>query len=410
MVDAVPSPVSKAGMPFIAALFLLALYVPSSIAGDYSIPLWLGVLGLLGMLAIIVSFRRNGIGSRYCVINSLLLVAAIIAASVLSPFADYRWGGLLPYAVLALVYILNIQDLSGGPALRIALIAANIVNFAGGAGVVFHNTFVDNFLVSHYTTFYPELVSSMTELGKPVLSFGSHSAAAFFFYLLFLANLETFATLKRTSYLIFALGYIVLGFALFSVTGIVLMWVGIIQLIALLMLQNWRRFAFAVSLVALASVFLVRYSTAKFQSTRDAVVLAEETATASDVNGLSGRFSELGTLYTTVKYIKDRPFSPVGVGYRSDLFFGDCGPVEYYLRGSIILVCCMYGGLFCFLKRNLISKRHLFMLFSVILAFEIGFSSLIYVRLICFLPILVVYFNDLGRKATSARSSNLICV
>jgi hypothetical protein len=408
MVESLANLRSKASALFIAALFLFGLYVPSSIAGDYSIPLWLGVLGFLGLTAAIVSLRPNGIGGQYCVINSLLLVAAIIAGSILSPFPDYRWGGLLPYLVVALVYTLRISDLSGGRTLRVALTVANIVNLVAGAAVVFHNAFIDNFLVTHYTTFYPELVSAMTERGKPVLTFGSHSTAAFFFYLLFLLNLETFAVLKGRSYFCFALCYLVLGFALFSVTGVVLMSVGAIQLVIFVALRNWRRFAVVATIAVAAIVFLVKHYATYLQDTSEAIFLAEQAATTSDINGFSGRFSELGTMYTTVRYIKDRPFSPVGVGYRGDLFFGDCGPVEYYLRGSLVLVCCMYGGLFLFLKRNLVSKKHLFAVFAVILAFEVGFSSLTYVRLLCLMPVLVIYLNDLARKALPNSSRDLI--
>jgi hypothetical protein len=378
---------------------MFGLYVPSSFAGVYSIPLWSGILSFVAATALVVSFRRNGIGSLYCLVNSLLLIAAILAASVISPFPDYRWGGLLPFAVLALIYILNVKDFSGGARLRTAMTVANLVNLVVGAGVIFHNASVDNFLVTHYTSFYPELVSSMTELGKPVLTFGSHSIAAFFFYLLFLLNLETFAVTRRSTYLIFSLGYVVLGFALFSVTAVVLMSVALIQLVVFLARENWRRFSVIALIAAAAAVFLGKQYFTQFESTSDAVILAEQAATTSDVNGFSGRFSEFGTLFTTVQYIRAEPFSPVGVGYRSDLFFGDCGPVEYYLRGSVVLVCCMYGGLFFFLRRNLIFKRHFVLLFLIIMAFELGFSSLTYVRLLVLLPIIVIYLNDLAREA-----------
>ncbi|HZR67190.1 MAG TPA: hypothetical protein VFA85_18770 [Terriglobales bacterium] len=392
---------SRAAMVLLGFLLLFGLYVPTSFSGTYSIPLWLGALGFIGLVALAASFRPNGIGSPFSVINSLVLVAAIIASSLVSPFPEYRWGGLLPFTVLALIYTLNMKDLTAGPYLRIAFIFTNILNLIAGAAVISHSSWIDNFLVTHYTSFYPELVSSMTDLGKPVLTFGSHSAAAFFFYLLFLLDLESFAVFKRKLYLGFALGYIALGFALFSVTGVVLMTVATAQLVWLLARRNWRQLVLGASLAAACVTIVVEHYSLDIRAASDAVVLAEQAAATSDVNGFSGRFSELGTLYTTVKYIKDRPFSPVGIGYRSDLFFGDSGPVEYFLRGSVVLVVCMYGGLFFFLKRNLISKRHLLALFSAIFAFELGFSSLTYLRLICLLPVFVIYLNDLSRREIS---------
>src|SRR5215467_4797613 len=136
--------------------FLFGLYVPTSINGNYSSLLWGGVLSLVGLLAFLTCFRRQGIGSTWCVLNSILLVMAIVASSVVSPFPEYRWGGLLPYAALALIYLLNISDLSAGPALGIALKIANVINIAAGVAIILHNSFIDNFLVVHYSTFYPE--------------------------------------------------------------------------------------------------------------------------------------------------------------------------------------------------------------------------------------------------------------
>lgn len=381
----------------IPASFLFGLYVPTSFAGDYSVALWAGLLGLLAIAVTVLLLRRSGIGSALCIINSLLIVDVILASSIISPFYEYRWGGLLPYVLLALLYILNIKEISAGQRLCTALMVTNLVNIVMGVGVILHNAAVDNVLIKYYSTFYPGLVRSMTSVGKPVLSFGSHSSAAFFYYLFFLMNLEAFRVLRRTSNLIFAFCSILLGFALLSVTGIILMSVATIQIFFVLARRNWRRLAVTAVLTAVSCGAVVMHYKLELEPTTDLAFVAEQNALNSEVNGFSGRFSELGTLYSTVRYIRDRPFSPVGVGYRSDLFFGDSGPIEDYLRGSVFLLCSVYGGLFFFLKRNVLSKRYAILLFVAIMAFEIGFSVLTYFRLLCILPLLVIYFNDLSR-------------
>jgi hypothetical protein len=130
----------------------------------------------------------------------------------------------------------------------------------------------------------------------------------------------------------------------------------------------------------------------------------QATKAASDVlssptSGFLGRFSQAGTLYSTVNYLKDSPFSPVGVGYRGDLFFGDCGPIEYYLRGSVFLVVAIYGGLFAFLRRNLLSKGDALFLFVIIVGFEVGLTALPQVRTLYLLPVVIVYLNSVRRQS-----------
>lgn len=353
--------------------------------------------------------RRNGTRGTWCAVNSLLIPTTILAASIVSPFHEYRWGGLLPYTVLALLFAVNIRHLSAGPGFGNTWAVVNVVNIAAGAAVILHSNLVDKLLGDYYATFYPELVSSMTALGKPVLTFGSHSCAAFFYYLFFLLNLEAFLVLRKSSNLVFAFCCIILGFALLSVTGIVLMSVATMQIVFTLVEKNWTRLLGAALLTGTVGYALVVHYKAEFRDMADLVGVVAQATMHSEVNGVSGRFSQLGTLYSTVKYIKDRPFSPVGVTYRGDLFFGDSGPVEYYLRGSIILFCSIYVGLFFFLKRNVVSLRHAIVLFFTITAFEIGYSALTYVRFLCVLPILVVYLNDLSRCSMLRRNVEVVC-
>lgn len=381
----------------IAAWFLVGLYSPSSIGGTYSIALWSGLLLALALLLVTALLHKDGMGSAYRVINSFMLVAVVLAATIVSPFPEYRWGGLLPYVVLALLLTVNLREWTATRSLRGALTVANLVNVFVGAAIILGSTSVSDTLVSHYSSFSPDLVSVMTAVRKPVLTFGSHSTAAFFYYLLFLMNFETYKVWRKPSSLAFAACYIVLCFALFSVSGLVFMSFATAQIFLYVTQNNWKLLIASAAVVLATATFLVERYIADLKVVVAYAGLAAEKAATSEVNGLSGRFSELGTLYSTVNYIADRPFSPVGMGYRTDLFFGDSGPVEYYLRGSLPLVLCIYGGLLVFLRRNLVSKRHAILLFFVILAFECGFTSLTYVRLLYLLPVVIVYLNDLSR-------------
>ncbi len=342
--------------------------------------------------------RRNGISSPWLCVNSLLMVGIILGATILSPFADYRWGGLLGFALLAFLYILNLRDVQGGRALRKLFMTANVLNIAGGVGIIVGYEPVRAFFVDYYSAFYPELVELMTRIGKPVLTFGTHSLAGFFFYLFFFMNWETYKLRGGRPYLAFALGYIALGFSLMSVTGLVLMSIAVFQVLSHASQQRPKMLASLAAIACFCAGLTLYHYRAEIED------ITEATKSVTDImksptSGVFGRFSQTGTMFSTVRYLQDRPLSPIGVGFRDDLFVGDCGPVEYYLRGSFFLLAAVYVGLFFFLRENLISKRDAIYLFLVILFFEIGMTSLTYIRTLYLLPVIIVYLNDLRRSS-----------
>jgi len=55
----------------------------------------------------------------------------------------------------------------------------------------------------------------------------------------------------------------------------------------------------------------------------------------------------------------------------------------------------MYGGLYYFLHRNLVSRAQANVLFIAIVIFETGMTTLVYTRTLFLLPAFVVYLNNL---------------
>lgn len=389
---------SKPHTLLILTMFLIGLYSPSSIGGVYSQTLW----GFYGVLFVVLLSRllidRDGLSTPWLCVNSILMIASLLAGTILSPFSDYRWGGLVGFLLLAVLYLVTLRDVSAGQILQTFFVIANVLNVFISAAIILGSDTVDRFLIQHYSSFYPDLVEMMTTFRKPILSFATHSAAAFFFYLFFLLNFETYKLRKKTIFMGFSLSYIILGFALLSFSGMALMSFATFQIGHYIAQRRRKAFLIVISIVLVVSgAVLYRYF-ADIENLATAID-AVNTAVTSPTNGFLGRFSQLGTLFDTINYLRNHPFSPVGVSYRADLFFGDSGPVEYYLRGSIFLVLTVYIGLFAFLRRNLIRRSDAYLLFVVITGFELGFGSLTYIRTLYLLPVFVVYLNDLRRGA-----------
>jgi hypothetical protein len=335
-------------------------------------------------------------GSTYLLGNSLLILATLFAATIRSPFPDYSWGGMLPFIPLVLLFATNLRDLGFDGALRPWLAMSNVINMVAGIAVVAHAERISDFIVNFYSFQYAELVPEMMKGGLPVLTFGSHSIAAFFYYLFFWINFETYKTYKSRGNLVFAICYIPLGCLVRSVTGVGFMLVAVLQLLQYGAKRNLKYTILGIVVMSMIAVGILYYYVPYTEDWVAGAKVVSDIVT-SPTGGFLGRFSQTGTLYTTVNYIRNNPFSPVGFGNRDDLMFGDSGPVEYMLRGSIVLVLLVYGGLFIFLRQNMLSRKYAWSLFLVIMAFETGYSSLGYDRLLCFLPVLVVYLNDLVR-------------
>jgi hypothetical protein len=371
--------------------------------GVSQVTLWAAYLVLLTLTLIGFMLRKNGVNSTVTWISGLVIMASLLGATIASPSSTYAWGGLLPYLAMAVLFCTSVRDMSIGNRFNVLLIVANIVNIALGLGLIFHNRAVGDFILKYYA-WGTELVPFEVEVGKPILTFGTHSLGAFFYYFFFLLNFEAFRTYKRWYSLAFAISYILLTAALLSVTGFLLMPVALFQLVAYAITHMRTRALLASALVA-GMLGWALYSYVSQMEEWDTVTRLASDVFSSQTSGFAGRYQEFGTLYSTLHYLRQHPFRPVGITQRADLFFGDSGFIEYYLRGSVLLLGAVYLGLFGFLRQNLVSKRHFLIIFGVMLAFELGYASVTYLRTLYLLPVMVVYLNDLSRASRSVPSA-----
>jgi hypothetical protein len=192
--------------------------------------------------------------------------------------------------------------------------------------------------------------------------------------------------------MLFSVSYLFLMLFLLSVSALAFATVGLFQLAA----HYWSaiRHKLAWATVALCAVLVtaVFWSPAiNWSSSLDVV----KVILRDPNNGLSGRLLPGGTMYYDLQYLQEHPFSPVGTSFREGFMFGDDGPVEYMLRGSLPLLFLMYGGLFYFLRRNMISRFHAIFFFVAVVMFELGITTLVNFRAQCLFPVFVVIFNSL---------------
>jgi len=328
--------------------------------------------------------------------SSLLLFTAFTPLWTLTP------GALLPYTALLVLLCTDLSSVTYGWPLRFAWILSNVLNIGLSLLIVADFAPVKTFFISTYSAFYDQLVSNMLGAGKPVLMFASHSIAAFFFFVCFYLHLRTFTARRTNSSILLAIVYLALLVLLKSISAYCLFVAGVGMLLY---------YTIGLRTVMLLSAVTVGLSIAAVLITptqwENGVASVWQVWNAPG-SGFQGRYLEDGVLRQDLKYINDHPFRGVGIGYSESLWYGDSGPIELLIRGSLPLLLAVYIGFWSFVRRSLASKGMAVAVFLMYCGFEIAYSNLLYLRTVCILPMVIVYLNELTRRRTFSTQQTYI--
>ena len=255
-------------------------------------------------------------------------------------------------------------------------------------------------LVSNYTAYYPDLVSMMVVgLRRPVFTFGTHSMAAFIYYMLFWLNVVQFRERSRLVHLVLAVGLLGVEVALTSTTAVILGTLGLMQLLGVMT----RRHKWVLVPIGIVAAGGLLYAVGRGALDLGGMASRVEACfLGSGESGLLARYSQQGVLAGNIHYLLEGGL-PVGWTYSSRLFFGDSGFLVYLVRGSPLMVLSVYCGLVLFLRRNLVARRDALVLFLVTIAFEVGFTPLLNWRFLGLLPFIVVSANSARSGQVSSR-------
>ena len=391
-------------------LLIVGLYFPTSTNGEHSL---LCVLVAFAILLSLFGYLTWNFGTRFGAAVSISLPMIIVLLgctfSLLfnGPF-QFDWGMFTKFSALALLLALDLRKFNAGTWVKAAFVLANSINIAFGFAILIGSEWVSGFLSRYYWSFYPELLPEMLRLHKPVLTLGTHASAGLFLYLFFWVNWEAYKVSRSLLAFAFAFSHVVLlvGLSSFSSLGFGLL--ALTQMGAWL----WKHERKLLTTTALCGMVLFAIVLRQFSNEIDVLRNSPELGTKvlnSNISGPLARYGPGGSSRKAIDYLIDHPLSPIGFGTPPYLAggstaLGDSGPLEYLLRGSLPLLALMYFGLYRFLRFNLTSRHHALLLFLVIVAFETGFSLLIYVRTLYLLPFLVVFLRHIESVQTTQRA------
>lgn len=393
-----PSFSNRVATVLMAALLLLGLYFPTSIGETISVPLYLLNGAMLLSILMVLLARRGGVLGMPAVLNAGAINVILVVFTLFSGFTEFAYGGWVPIFLCSIQFCVSVRDIRLTAAMRRLFDATNAINIVLAILLLLRTPSVTQFFLEHYAYAYEELLPYMLDEGKPVLTFGSHSLAGFFFYLLFYLTFRTFAITRSKLNLLFALCYVALLTCLYSFTSLVFVTLAAAQVIGHF---QWHKSVVAglvVTAFLLVGAVVVAPRLDSLNEFKEDMV---DVMNRED-NGLLGRYSQGGGLSANLAYIAEHPFRPIGLGYSQQLWYADSGPVEYFLKGSFPLVFSIYVGALAFFLKNLKSRRRAIFIFGVFLGFELGYTNLQYVRTQCFLPFLLVYLNGLEQTRSSS--------
>jgi len=383
----------------VTALALIALYFPTSTGGDISRALAAVQAVVSCVLLLLLLTTPAGFLGAPSLTLVLCANGLLWFFTAISPLRETALGAAVFYGLASLLLCTRVRSISAGKIVQRVFFLVNVFNLTLAAGVIAGLPAVTDFLTSNYSVFWPGLVEHMVALRKPVLTFGSHSVAAFFLFLFFIASFEHYVTNGRPTYFLFAVGYLVSLVLLRSSTALILMSLSILHVAISIARRPLGLLVFLVVGAGVGLMVAAWLDTEFLQTASQALagVLSDQTS------GLSARYSADGLLAGNLSFILRSPLQPVGFGFSHDLFFGDSGYVEMILRGSLALPVVTYSAFAIFLFANLRSRWLAAELLAVFLAFEVGWGNLIYLRTIGFLPFFLVVLNSVSAPRRRVR-------
>ena len=374
---------TKRLIPF---LFIVGVFTPTSVASQMTDTFSMIACFILLISLILILIIQNHIS----IFSLITLVASNILLwffTLIAPYSEYSFGTSIYFLIFTLILCLDFRKIETDMQSYLkALQFINIGQIFLSFGVLFRIEPIMNIITNWYSAFYPELIQIMIyDNSKPIGTFATHSIAGFYYFIFFFVNISIYHYLKKKSYLVFSLVYMILLLYLQSSTSLVYFLFCFLVLTVFLYKKSKSLF-FLIFITSLITLVIKFEDITIFQNITDKLF--------STSNGFSSRYSTVGVLSNSINYIKDNPFRGVGFSFSPNFNYVDSGIVEYTLRGSILLLKSMLVGFYLLLKRN-IKKTFAFLFFILFLSFEFGFSNFIYFRSLFIIPFVVAIMSQI---------------
>lgn len=370
------------------AFFMIAL-LPTSFRGQMNELPFLIVVWMLSGLFIVCVILQNAINitafkaALFIVLYMVVVTTAQLFANV---YARVSLARIVPLAFLLLMLSIDVKYYSNLSMIKKIIDLFSVLTLFWNAGILLQINPVIEFTKDFYSQYQEKALYYSLLYRKPVLTFGVHNYASFFYFLFFYFCYCLASKTKQKRYYLFCLMYIVYTFLLTSNSSIIYAILMLCMFVYLI-----RKKIYLIIGVAVTAL-IIFWSNFQLLYVNYSIFLADKKS------GFRGRYFSDNNIYIeNFKLIK----SSFGIGFcildNVDLNYRDSGYIVYATMGNIILVIALYGLLLFWIKRN-ISKRHRFVLAFIVLSFELASVASFQYRYIYMLVFVMYFFSALDKS------------
>jgi len=375
------------------SLFLFA-YIPTSKSGQFidlkiTIALWVFALAVITVFVSI-----NYISKINLFLGTLLMLyMSFVTYIALENNTDIRFSIARVAPILSII-LLSIVVIKVDISFKFMVKLIDFFMFSSivwNLGLIIKVPFFQEFTINNYSQFFEMAVTSQVIKQKPVMSFGVHSFASFFYMIIFLlcylTVIKIYSKKRFYIYMIFLFTFNIMlrstTSLIFSIIMLLLFWVQI---------RNFNLKIVFLIIIIIVSLFFVP----------NMIYNDYNNILSSDIHGFAPRYFGAAEYYSgNLEFISN---NILGLGFniseKYQILYTDSGYIVFFTMGNILLVIGLYYLLYRFLKNNLSVKHKNFMFFLIML-FEFAIPNVIYIKFFFVLIFTIYYLRSLEKHKLS---------
>ena len=375
---------------------VVAVYLPTSKGNEiYGVNRLVLVWALL-IFDVLLIRVKNAINYKQLVfsmlvINLYMLIVTLIAQSQFSG-ARVSLARIAP--IIALIFLCSLR-INRYPSLKLLKMLLNVITVTAiiwNFMILFNVKPVVDFTYNNYNQYYDLNAYYQVLVGhKPVMSFGVHTYASYYYFLLFLLCFATYKLENKKLYLYYSIIYTVFNLFLVSTTAIIFFGAMCLFFIKEMgkQMDLKRLIIVFVAITLIAIIIYVNF---------DALYGRLYSNFTNGGNSFVSRYSSNSVFNTNFKIIT----SSIGIGYNIvdnlDIGYSDSGYVVYLTMGSIPFAFAIYYMLYKFLKNNINIYKTAIML--VVFSFEVALPATFNYRFSYMMIFIICYMGALSSNAS----------
>lgn len=313
----------------------------------------------------------------------ILFISTVLFHNSYNTISVISYGYLLNYIPFCVLLCINPKKISKNKIIDKVFIFVCILIIIVGFLMSIGNTYIWDFLRKYYVNHYAYVYTSMILDNKTVTFFSIHSISCYLYFIMWMMLDYRASVIKgKISYLLMA--GILYNIAMCKSGSAVLC----LTIIFIYYYTKWLKNATKKNV--LRSLIVIIVAIAFMIANFDKIILI----ITSPKNGLLGRFGDTGNLMDTIQF-RINSGLPIGICDADGFWATDGGYFIHFLRGGIVMILLIYGGLYLLIRDNLLDKRRAKYLYISLLLFEVGYQFSICMRFLMIMLFALAYFRFL---------------